>query len=500
MNDQNPHRQNGRKRRRRRQPAHNSAAHSSHLGRTHRSKEACNDPHRLARAILSRIGRDAHGRIKLRSYANLWWEHDGRRYVWQDQTDFETRITAEIKTLFDEWDASDSQGHRLKVTQALVSNVLNALRSEPGVRVHKGLTQPIWLGVVRHTNFLAFQNGLLDLNELTSGNTPQLRPHTPEWFSPVCLPYDYEPTASAPGWEQFLNWMFNHDPELIRVTQEWFGYCVVMDTSLEKMLIAVGLGSNGKSVLLKTLERMLGRDNVSAVPLEDFANEFRLAATVGKLANIVSEIGDVTRLPEGKLKQFTSGELMSFNRKYRDPIEANATARLVFATNKIPRFSDKTEGVYRRLIILPCDRQIREHERDQHLAEKLQQELPGILNWALRGLIALNKQGGFTRAAKSEAALEDHRSSSDPERKFLHEECCAGGSIETVTLFRRYQAWCRDHGNTPVNDTEFGRVVKIVYPDAKRRRDSTGNRPYRYFGISLASQASQDSRFFPKAV
>jgi hypothetical protein len=69
-----------------------------------------------------------------------------------------------------------------------------------------------------------------------------------------------------------------------------------MDTSLEKMLLVVGLGGNGKSVLLKILERTLGRENVSAVALEDFANEFRLAATVGKLVNIVPEIGDVAKL------------------------------------------------------------------------------------------------------------------------------------------------------------------------------------------------------------
>jgi putative DNA primase/helicase len=458
----------------------------------HRPAEAPSDPHRLAEAILKRKGTDHRGRLTLHHWGGVWWRYDGKRYVRQDKTAFDSMINAECKALYQQWNATDRRGYRLRVTTNLTANVIAALLSIPDVRIGPEVRQPAWLGSGdQKRELLALQNGLLNVGLLLEFGHQGLIPHTPEWFSPICLPYDFDPAATSPRWENFLDWMFEGDTERIRFVTEWFGYCVTMDTSQQRFVIFVGDGSNGKTVLLETLEHLVGRENVSAVALEDFGSEFRLAETIGKLVNIVSEIGDVTRLPEGKLKAFVAADKMSFNRKYRDPIEVNPTARLIFATNKVPSFMDKSEGIWRRLVIVPCDRQISDGEKDDKLPQKMRQELPGILNGALRALRNLRERGKFLIASRSEVVGKDHRLASDPERKFLSDECRKGDSVDCRVLYDRYREWCADEGHRALNDMEFGKAVRKVFPWVDRQRASTGSRPYRYVGISM-SQASQD--------
>ena len=80
---------------------------------------------------------------------------------------------------------------------------------------------------------------------------------------------------------------------------------------------------------------------------------FALTPTLGKLANIASEVGEIDRVAEGFLKSFTAGDMMTFDRKHVAPIEALPTARLILSTNNRPRFSDRSGGLWRRMICCP---------------------------------------------------------------------------------------------------------------------------------------------------
>src|SRR5205085_6404521 len=140
------------------------------------------------------------------------------------------------------------------------------------------------------------------------------------------------------------------DEERIALLQEFFGYLLYYTTAAQSFLFLVGEGANGKSVVLASMHAMLGPDNVSTVPLEDFGRRFAMAQTLGKLANISPEVGELDRTAEGTLKAYTSGDPMTFEKKGHDSFTAPPTARLVLSTNNVPRFSDKTDGVWRRIL------------------------------------------------------------------------------------------------------------------------------------------------------
>jgi putative DNA primase/helicase len=276
------------------------------------------------------------------------------------------------------------------------------------------------------------------------------------------------------------------DKERIALIQEWYGYCVTSDTSRQKFFVAEGEGGNGKKVLFDTLAALVGENNVSHVPMELFGERFQLTPTLGKLVNIASEIGKIDDGAEGVLKAFTSGDRMYFDRKGVPGVQARPTARLVFATNNLPRFQDRSEGINRRIILLPCRVTIPLEQQDPHLAEKMHEELPGIFNWALEGLRRLRRQRRFTEPALSLKAHADHRLDSNPARLFLTEHYTADANLTAACedVYGTFRDWCLDNGFTALDSRAFGKEVARAFPTAIRvKRGKRTARRWEYTGI-----------------
>jgi P4 family phage/plasmid primase-like protien len=321
-------------------------------------------------------------------------------------------------------------------------------------------------------SYLAVANGLLDLE------TGELRPHTPDWFSNVCLPYQYDPAAAAPAWLAFLERNLEGDADRIDLVQQFFGYTLVKNTDCQSSMVVSGPGGNGKSVLLAGLRAMLGAGNIATVPLENFGQRFAMAETLGKLANVCPEVGELDKTCEGTLKSYISGDTIFFVRTGKDGFSARPTARLVIATNNIPRFVDRSEGVWRRLLVVPMNVVIPPAERTPGMdkEEFWSTELPGILNWALEGLGRLRCNGWrFPQPAACRAALEEHRLESDPARAFLLEHyraCPDGDPIPAAEIYGHYQLWCARNGHrNPLNHIVFGRQIRRLFEGAESKSE-----------------------------
>jgi P4 family phage/plasmid primase-like protien len=435
-------------------------------------QKPANDPHHLAQAFIeTRPWVYWHG---------MYYEYDDTKYVEVPESDLLPRLNRHIKERLDadyeiqlreDAQRTNPYGRRpmrpptpLAVTASLTRNTLHALQSltlqRNTVRMPSHLTNrdiPDWL---------ALTNGLLDLNN------GEIYPHTPDWFSTVCLPYRYDPQAKCERWLSMLQQNLESDSERVGLLQEFIGYCLIPSTDAQTCLILVGEGCNGKSVVLAGLHALLGDDNVSTVPLEDFGRQFSMAQTLGKLVNYAGEVGELDRTDEGTLKAFVSGDRMKFERKGKDPFTAKPTARLVLSTNNIPRFSDRSEGVWRRLKLVPFNRRVPDTERVPGMDKPewwlKTGEMPGMLNWALEGLRRLrHNHFHFTDSAACRAALEVHRLESDPCRAFLLENYIADKDAKPIAVddvYKRYQRWCEEGGHrTPLSKPKFSKEVRRVF-------------------------------------
>lgn len=479
-----------------------------------RAIEAADDPHRLARINLALFRQKASG--ELRHWQRAWykWELNRGCYQRMEERDLKARINASIKEEFDRISIENQLAGRpedecisRKVSPSLVEAVLQATHSK--VLLSDKVELNSWLeGDSRSKpRYIAMRNGILDLDALLSGQADFMRPFSPNWFSTVCLPYEYVSGAQCPTWMKFLDRMLEGDHERIAIAQEWFGYCLSNSTDMQKFLFLEGEGSNGKNVFMSALEGMVGMDNCSHINLEHFGQPYMLTETVGKLLNIATECDEIDSVAEGYLKAVTDGSRMSFNRKHKDPIEAGCTARLVFSANTRPKFRDKSYALWRRMILMPWRVQIPEHEKIYGM-DKIQfwmdsGEMPGIFRWAVAGLARLNQNRRFSTSKICEFALDDYRDEVNPAKMFLKERFVACSnpsspySLDCKSVYDEYVQWCEDCGYRAMSDRSFGKEVSrhfrgLVERERKRMVDSDGHRRYLYTNLRRAVDIDHD--------
>ncbi len=451
------------------------------------SKRKPSDPHVLARAVLRAHWQTLQEQsITLRYWKEGWWEWNGRSYRPVPDSEMKARVNNAVRVELDR-----KRKAEISVTPALVTSVLAAIQAE--VQVFGDPDQPFGLGAFEgRSDLLVMENGLLDLKALVEGKENPLLPHTPEWFSTVELPYSFDVNATCPRWLRHLDWMFEGDSERIAFTQEWVGYCFTPDTSHQLFLVLIGSGANGKGVLLEVLHEALGGgDNVSALTPQMMSSNFGLVGLMGKLANICADI-ELDSIDEGRLKALTGGDRVTTDVKFKNPITFKPTAKLIFATNNPPRIKDTSDGVWRRMRLLPCNARVEEGAINPNLAKELKQELSGIFNWAVQGLRRLRANGRFTSSAAISKATTALRETNDPAGTFLRERCekASGESILTTTLQKEFENWCEERGEK-CSQESLGRAVKRAFNLERKRvsQQKDGKRGYEYPGLRLKLEA-----------
>jgi len=315
-------------------------------------------------------------------------------------------------------------------------------------------------------------NGFKLLLNLTNGmydvKTGKLLPHDTKYYSTIRLPYPYDRNAKCPRWLQFVEEIFPDDPVSQRVLQEWFGYCLTPDTRHEKALFCLGEGVNGKTKALNVLEQLVGPKNCSHVPLDKLDADFHTVTLYNKLLNLCIET-EARELPNtAAFKSIVSGETQEDAYKYRDRFSFKVFARLCYASNHLPRFSDTSRGLYRRILALDFAQDFSAC-KDKDLEAKLLAELPGIFQWALEGYRRLWERDDFETPPAMRNIIQDIRRSSSSVAAFFEDECAvaSGGGGQFVTnaaLYEAYKRYCADNGKKPFSSDVFFKELRRVAP------------------------------------
>ncbi|WP_223553877.1 DNA primase family protein [Lysinibacillus sphaericus] len=316
-------------------------------------------------------------------------------------------------------------------------------------------------------NFINLSNGLLDLKRF------ELVPHSPKYLSTVQLPMAYNFYEQAPNFSLFIQAITLADKPLMRVLQEVVGYLISGETKAEKAFYFYGGGANGKSVLASVITKLVGKENVSSIPLADFGQRFGLEGLINKTINIAAEnelSGQV--LKTENFKAIVSGDIINIELKFRPSISYKPHCKLVFLVNNLPDSKDVTSGYFRKLMIVPFRRTFKPKERNINLLDELMEELPGILNWALEGLRRLQTNNyQFSECAVIEQAHDAYYLEQNPIKAFFseHIQMNSGSKTKQADFHEMYKKWLElqgiDDKGTRSNNT-FWRYFKIILENA----------------------------------
>lgn len=309
----------------------------------------------------------------------------------------------------------------------------------------------------RNPYLVNVRNGLLDIRNMS------FKEHTPSYLSTVQLNVEYNPQAHCPQFEKFLNEVL--DCRLIPLVQEILGYLLTTNTSAQKSFVLLGPARTGKSTLLWVVEYLLlGKKNVSNIPWQEIGDKFKTAELLGKLANVFSDLPSKSIDDTGIFKVVTGEDYLMAEKKNKNPFKFRPFARLVFSCNELPKnYVDRTEGFYRRLIIVPFNRQIEKNKIDKALKYKFQREKEGILNWALEGLKRLYENNfEFSENELTDEVKKEYKRENNNVISFV-EECCEIDSLfscSRIEIYESYKEFCGEAGLKALSQIKFNKELE----------------------------------------
>lgn len=389
-----------------------------------------------------------------------WMVWDGRRWRVDDTGEARRRAKESVQTLYSEAAQETDDNRRRELTKhALRSESADKIRamlamaeSESGIAITpEQFDQDPWL-----FNVL---NGTLDLR------TGTLRSHDRHDLNAKLASASYDPQAGCPTFEAFLDRIMGGNTGLIEYLQRAIGYALTGVIREHVLHVFYGTGANGKSTFINAVLGLLGPYGTRAASgllMRKFGDSHptEVADLLGVrfVASIEAEEGG--RLAEVLVKELTGGDRLKARRMREDFWEFVPTHKLFMAVNHRPVIRGSDHAIWRRIALVPFTITISEAEQDRELGEKLEAERSGILNWALAGCLAWQRNGLGT-PPEVRGATETYRKDMDVLGDFI-DNCCVVSQTAQVTakeLYARYTTWGKESGEHVISQKRLGQAL-----------------------------------------
>lgn len=401
------------------------------------------------------------------------WHQDKSLWIEQaaEATATRTRIMAwqnlsVCKTIGDQAMIKEAQKQYNKSNEGLnrgpMLSAIACFASQPGISV-----QPEWFDA--QTSLLNLPNGTLNLETL------QLKDHDPDDLLSKQFGGEYDPEATAPNWERFIEEVVP-DPEVRSYVQRALGYSLTGRPIERSMFLLHGPSGTGKSVLTSVMTRVFG-DYGATAPASTFRlkkndTNFDLHQLRGKRFVATSEMPEGALLDEELVKRVTGGDTISSRGLYQGYQDWKPQCVVWIATNFLPKVNSDDDALWRRAKTVPFQEVFAgspgERTEILGLTDLLVHEASGILNWLLEGLRQYQQQG----LNEPEAVTKDvdtYRRDSDSAASFIYEAITDGtlspvadGLIRSAQLAAMYVAYCEEQRLPPLGGRRLANRFKAM--------------------------------------
>lgn len=280
---------------------------------------------------------------------------------------------------------------------------------------------------------------------------------------------EYSPRKKCPKYDKFME-QVQPDTAMRRFLDQWGGLSLTGDIGEQKLAFFYGQGRNGKGVTVETWAYIAG-DYAETVGIESFLSNGgsrrgdQATPDIATLPGVrflrVSEPSKGGALNEGLVKMVTGGDPVSARHLNKGFFTFLPEFKMTISGNHKPRIKDNSDGIWRRMQLVPWDVQIPWDEVDQQLGEKLKGEASGIFNRLLRGLLD-QRANGLVEPEQVAAATKQYRDDSDPLGRFLS-QCCVldpDGKAPSQELYQLFLAWGKEAGAADWTTQGFANAMR----------------------------------------
>jgi putative DNA primase/helicase len=328
--------------------------------------------------------------------------------------------------------------------------------------------------------FLNFNNGMLNWRTL------ELLPHDKSYYSTYRIPLDWNPQATCPTIDTFLDSVA--EPDVVKLLLEVAGIAIYPRLGFHKAILLDGEGRNGKGTYLRLIEGIVPKSARANLELQRIETDrFACAQLYGKVLNICGDIPATSLEETSKFKMITGEDEIPAEYKHRDIFSFTSQATLIFSANELPRSMDDSKGFFSRLVIIPFDKlALDDDDIDKSLEPRMHRELEGLVVKAVMALRQAKARGRYDIPPQVEAALDAYRETNDNIRAFS-DACLVqspGSIVDRNDVFRQYREFCNSR-DLPVSYAKafYGRLLKLNGKTIRSRQASGGR--YVFEGVQL---------------
>lgn len=346
----------------------------------------------------------------LRQENGIFYQWRGAQWDPLEDADI-LRVIAEQ---FDGYDMTKKQGDHVGILKVLRVIVL------PGITPNK-----------EKVHGINFANGFLKFNHNKDHpelSTLVMMPHMPEFGATYTLPYRYMPEQASrcPQFHQLLFDAWGGDPdypEKLMALQEmiamtFFEYASV----LQRCILLYGVANSGKSTILHIVKGLFPSDMASVIAPENWSDKFAPAQMAGKIINVCYELSNKKYIEGKSFKEMVDGSEQSAQFKNGQLFKFIPLAAQWFASNDLPKTTDKSEGFNRRWLILQFKKSITLTNKILGLHNNIiASEREAIAAWAIEGFLPLITRKDMTLPESHERLINDMANENNSVRFFLNE-------------------------------------------------------------------------------
>jgi P4 family phage/plasmid primase-like protien len=360
--------------------------------------------------------------------SKMWWIWNFEEFKYQ-LTD-ETNILNMIRECLSD-DAIKSSNLR--------SNLITALQMEGRKR------QPLDF----KNTWIQFKNKIYDYE------TGEILEANHKYFNTNPIPFNVGDSLDTPIIDKlFTDWVGEKD---VITLKEICAFSLVQEYFLHRIVCLTGSGCNGKGVFLRFIQKLLGKDNCTSTELDLLIkNTFGTSSLYKKLLCVMGETDFGVLTTTGRLKSLSGQDSIQAQFKGKDQFEYFNYAKLFIATNTIPATTDKTDGFYRRWLIVDFPFKFKEGSDPLKLIPEI--EYSNFLRQLFPMIISLKKRGMFSNDGDIEHRKQRYEAKSNPFPKFIEENYIKSGinsQVDVYEMFNLFQIYLDKRGLRKITYNEF---------------------------------------------
>lgn len=310
------------------------------------------------------IAEEIQGRTLFDEYSQSWY---GWEVIWRPITIGEVE-----RILVDVMDEAFDRQYDNSAFTGTFSMMKKRLGRSPQLNADGSAAYDTWN---REKHLLPMRNGVLDIR------TGDLLPHSPGLMMPWMLPHDYDQDATCPVTEDFMRQLSQGDKATETVLYCFLAALLHGRADLQKYLECIGLAGTGKSTYIRLCTALVGDANVAITTMKQLhENRFETANIYGKRLVVISD-ADKYGGSVDVFKAITGEDPIRYEEKNKQPGKPFIFGGMVIVAGNQPiQFNDNSTAMVRRRIPIHLDARLDKSRVDIALSDKMQAEMPGLVN------------------------------------------------------------------------------------------------------------------------